>query len=154
MVKRIMISIPLKHPEDTYTFTYDPDFPGPFMIEITSSPLQLHMLSNNDNDITLIARKEPLPIVTIPLHLPITGRKEETLSATMRKHSREHMEYDDSPMESDDENPLIQCFKKLWESAKSTSSSKKATISETSSGPSTSDVQMGSTSHKENQPPK
>lgn len=88
MVKKIKISIPLKHPEDMYTFTYDPDFPGPFTIKITSSPLQLHMLPNDNEDITVVTKKEP------PLHLCI--KKDESppailsrASAPVRKCSQE-----------------------------------------------------------------
>ena len=83
MVKKIKISIPLKHPEDMYTFTYDPDFPGPFTIEITSSPLQVHhMLLNNDEDITMVAKKEP-SLAVIPLHLPT--KKEESPPAILSR---------------------------------------------------------------------
>lgn len=31
------LAVPLKHTEDTYMFTFDPEFPGPLTIEIVSS---------------------------------------------------------------------------------------------------------------------
>ena len=61
----IQISIPLKHPEDTYMFTYNVEFPGSLTIKVISSQVRAHMITPAKQE-TAIKKQENLPTV-IPL---------------------------------------------------------------------------------------
>lgn len=64
----VKLAVPLKHPEDTYIFTYNPKFSGPLTIEIISSQVRSYMLAKNDED-TTIKKKENSPIILPPVPL-------------------------------------------------------------------------------------
>lgn len=63
---RVQLAIPLKHPEDTYTFTYNPNFPGPLTIDIISSKHRPYMLVENDDetshDATVVKTHDTTPV--------------------------------------------------------------------------------------------
>ncbi|KAG9312497.1 hypothetical protein JVU11DRAFT_6885 [Chiua virens] len=41
MPNTLEIAVPLKHPEDTYSFTFEPEFPGRLTIQVTSSRVNI-----------------------------------------------------------------------------------------------------------------
>ena len=47
----IQLAVPLKHAEDTYMFTFYPEFPGPLTIEIVSSRVREATLATKREDL-------------------------------------------------------------------------------------------------------
>ena len=70
----IKLAIPLKHPEDTYIFTYNPEFPGPLTIQIISSDICAHMLPKKTEDSATATKKETSPVI-LPLVPLNKGKK-------------------------------------------------------------------------------
>ena len=60
----IQISIPFKHPKDTYMFTYNIEFPGSLTIEVISSQVRMHMITPAKQE-TVIKKQENLPTVIL-----------------------------------------------------------------------------------------
>ncbi|KAF8419231.1 hypothetical protein L210DRAFT_3510825 [Boletus edulis BED1] len=95
--KERWVAIPLKHPEDTYSFTYHAEFPGPLKIEIVSSDARptcniVPCAQPADNPINVSKTEQPEAPVPHPL---VTINQ-------IRKRAKELVKgIDDSPTESD-----------------------------------------------------
>ncbi|KAF8427168.1 hypothetical protein L210DRAFT_3508971 [Boletus edulis BED1] len=91
------VAIPLKHPKDTYSFTYHAEFPGPLKIEIVSSDARptcniVSCAQLADNPINVSKTEQPEAPVPHPL---VTINQ-------IRKRAKELVKgIDDSPTESD-----------------------------------------------------
>ncbi|KAF8444065.1 hypothetical protein L210DRAFT_3502710 [Boletus edulis BED1] len=124
----IQIAVPLKHSEETYHFTCNPDFPGPMTIEIVSSRVRV-----TQNVLMVNTSAPKTPVIMNPNPIPTPGsfktqnvpRKEELihggpsgntskkqepsplsagpLTAFVNKGKKRALEYDSSPTESDDD---------------------------------------------------
>ncbi|KAN0082859.1 hypothetical protein V8E55_008654 [Tylopilus felleus] len=84
----VMVAVLLKHPEDTYYFTHNPEFPGPLLqtIEIVSSRIHAHQSSLTPQ----VQQKEETPAA-----LPLGSL------STAKKHVRVIDLNNDSPIESE-----------------------------------------------------